>query len=114
MSDCIFCRIVRQEIPSQIIYENEQIIIFKDIEPVAPTHFLAIPKVHIDNICDPHLLQPQLLIGIFEGIQATAKKFELSEKGFRTIVNLGQDAGEAVHHLHFHIIAGRPMNWPPG
>jgi histidine triad (HIT) family protein len=114
VSDCIFCRIVQREIPAQIVYENDQVVIFKDIQPVAPDHFLAIPKRHINNICDPDLIEPNLLSGLFEGIQIAVDELGLKENGFRTVINFGQDAGEAVHHLHFHIIAGRQLNWPPG
>jgi histidine triad (HIT) family protein len=114
VSDCIFCRIVRGEIPSQKVFENEQIIIFKDINPVAPTHLLAIPKQHIDNICDPKLLDCSLTTGLFEGVQSVAAELGLTANGFRGVINFGRDAGEAVPHLHFHIIAGRPLGWPPG
>lgn len=114
MKDCLFCKIVAGEIPSQKIYENDQIIIFKDIQPVAPVHLLAIPKIHIHNICDANLLDPGLLSGIFSGIQEAALQLGIKENGFRVVVNYGRDAGEAVLHLHFHLLAGRHLNWPPG
>jgi histidine triad (HIT) family protein len=115
MSDCLFCKIVNREIPSQIIYESEQILVFKDIHPVAPLHFLAIPKLHIDNICDARLGTAEgVLNNLVAAIQAIAKEQGLSERGFRVVVNYGPDAGEAVPHLHFHLIAGRHLNWPPG
>jgi len=75
---------------------------------------LAIPKVHIDNICDADLVDPELLGGIFKGIQEAASQLSLKENGFRVVVNCGRDAGEAVPHLHFHLLAGRKLNWPPG
>ena len=114
MTDCIFCKIVNKEIPSQVVFENEQVLVFKDIQPVAPIHFLAIPKIHIDNITDTRLLENELTTAIFGAIQKVAAEQGLASQGFRTIINCGKDAGEAVHHLHFHIIAGRPLNWPPG
>ncbi len=114
MSDCIFCKIVNREIPSQIVYENDQIVIFKDIQPVAPVHLLAIPKQHIDNLCDPQLVAVDLLTGLIQGIQTAVREANLMEDGFRVVVNYGPNAGEAVHHLHFHIIAGRMLAWPPG
>lgn len=114
MSDCLFCKIIKGEIPSQVVYENEAVMIFKDIAPVAPTHWLAIPKSHIDNICDPRLVDGELLQSIFAAIQHVSEAEGLSENGFRVIVNYGNDAGEAVPHLHFHLIAGRKLNWPPG
>ena len=114
MADCIFCKIIKKEIPSQIIYENDAVLIFKDINPVAPIHWLAIPKQHVDNVCDPRLIDGDLLQSIFSAIQYVAKVEGLAENGFRTIVNYGRDAGEAVPHLHFHLLAGRKLNWPPG
>lgn len=114
MSDCLFCKIVAKEIPSQVVYENEAVLIFKDINPVAPTHWLAIPKQHINNVCDPNLIQGNLLQSIFSAIQHVAESEGLGKNGFRVVVNYGRDAGEAVPHLHFHLIAGRNLNWPPG
>lgn len=114
MSDCLFCKIVNKEIPSQVVYENDAVVIFKDIAPVAPTHWLAIPKRHIDNIGDPRLIEGELLQSIFSAIQHVSKEQNLTENGFRVVVNYGSDAGEAVPHLHFHLIAGRKMDWPPG
>ncbi len=114
MSDCLFCKIINGEIPSKVIYENEAIMIFKDIAPVAPTHWLAIPKQHIDNIGDPRLIEGDLLQSLFTAIQHVSKAEGLTKNGFRVVVNYGQDAGEAVPHLHFHLIAGRKLDWPPG
>jgi histidine triad (HIT) family protein len=114
MSECIFCKIIKKEIPSQLVYENEQIIVIKDIEPVAPIHLLLIPKVHIDNICDPKLLDRELMGDIIKGIQEVTQNLGLKENGFRIIVNYGSDAGEAVPHLHWHVISGRKFAWPPG
>jgi histidine triad (HIT) family protein len=116
MSDCIFCKIINKEIPSQVVYENDQIIVIKDIQPAAPVHLLVIPKRHIDNICDSKLLEAGTGISetIIKGIQEVTQKLGLRENGFRVIVNYGKDAGEAVPHLHWHIVAGRQFGWPPG
>lgn len=114
VSDCLFCKIVNKEVPSQIVFEDEQVLVFKDISPTAPTHVLLIPKIHISNIIDPKLPESGVATHIFAVIQKIADDLNLKEKGFRVVVNCGQDAGEAVHHLHFHIIAGRPLGWPPG
>lgn len=114
MSDCLFCKIVKGEVPSQVVLETPEVLVFKDINPAAPLHFLAIPKKHIDNICDPLLLEEDLLRNIVAAIQETAVKFNLKEDGFRVVINYGPDAGEAVPHLHFHMLAGRSLGWPPG
>ncbi|HEX7715037.1 MAG TPA: HIT domain-containing protein [Bacillota bacterium] len=114
MSDCLFCKIAGREIPSQIVLETPEVLIFKDIHPAAPLHLLAIPKKHVDNICDPSLLDQDILRNIAAAIQETAAKLNLKENGFRVVVNYGHDAGEAVPHLHFHILAGRQLGWPPG
>ena len=114
MPDCIFCKIIAKEIPSQSVYENDQIIVIKDIQPVAPVHLLVISKRHIDNICDAKLLEQGLAGSIIQGIQEVTAKLGLREKGFRVVVNYGSDAGEAVPHLHWHLVAGRKLAWPPG
>ena len=114
MSDCIFCKIIKKEIPSQAVYENDHIIVIKDIQPAAPVHLLVIPKHHIDNICDPRILEENLSSIIIKGIQEVTQNIGLRENGFRVIVNYGRDAGEAVPHLHWHILAGRELAWPPG
>lgn len=114
MSDCIFCKIIKKEIPSQVIYENDQVVVIRDIQPVAPTHLLAIPKIHVANICDPLLLEQKLSESIVYAIQEVSLSLRLRENGFRVIINYGPDAGEAVPHLHWHIIAGRKLHWPPG
>jgi histidine triad (HIT) family protein len=114
MPDCIFCKIIKKEIPSQAVYENDHIIVIKDIQPAAPVHLLVIPKRHIDNICDPRLLEENLSNSIIEGIQEVTRNMGLRENGFRVVVNCGSDAGEAVPHLHWHLLAGRKLAWPPG
>ena len=115
MADCIFCKIARHELPSQVIYENEQVIVFNDINPAAPVHLLVIPKLHVENICSAELLEhPTLLTAIMAAIQGVVQQEGLSANGFRVVVNRGRDAGEAVPHLHFHILAGRLLGWPPG
>ena len=113
MSDCIFCKIAKKEIPTQFVYENDLVMVIKDIEPVAPTHLLVIPKNHVANICDQELFSQDLLPEIFKAIQEVAEKLDLKTNGFRVVANYGKDAGESMPHLHFHIIAGRPLGWPP-
>lgn len=115
VSDCIFCRIVRKEIPAKVIRETEKVLAFADLNPEAPTHILVIPKKHIVSIIDPKLsADPELAAEIFSVIQDLAVELELNTAGMRVVVNCGSDAGETVHHLHFHIMGGRRFTWPPG
>ncbi len=115
MSDCLFCRIARREIPAEIVLETEETLVFRDINPVAPTHLLVIPKRHVENILDPQLPGEEKLAGeLFRAVQMAAAKAGLATGGFRTVINCGPDAGEAVHHLHLHLIGGKKLSWPPG
>ena len=114
MSDCLFCNIVGKKIPATIVYETENTLAFRDISPKAPVHVLVIPKVHIDNLMAIQPTHAKVIAEMLETVQAVAKQEAVSEKGFRLAVNNGSDAGQAVKHLHFHILAGRKLNWPPG
>lgn len=114
MSDpnCIFCKIANKELNTKIIYENEDIIAFNDLKPISPTHILVIPKKHYKNLLavdDERLLSKLLL-----SIQEIAKQEGLSEKGFRTVINTGDNGGQTVYHLHVHILGKRFHTWPPG
>jgi histidine triad (HIT) family protein len=104
MVDCIFCKIIRGEIPADVVFENEHILSFNDINPLAPTHVLVIPKVHVASLDD--LSDPTLAGALVQGIQATAAKLGVSG-GYKAITNCGEPAGQVVHHLHFHILAGK-------
>jgi len=108
--DCLFCRIINKELPSQIVLENDQALVIKDIKPVAPIHLLVIPKTHVDNICDSRLLETEILNSLYASIQEIVRKLKLEESGCRIVSNCGRDAGETVPHLHFHIIAGRQLD----
>ncbi|HHU51099.1 MAG TPA: histidine triad nucleotide-binding protein [Firmicutes bacterium] len=115
MTDCVFCRIIRREIPANIVLETEKVLAFHDINPEAPTHVLVIPKKHIANIRDEKLsTDPDLTTEIFQAIQKITSDLGLAEDGFRVVVNCGENAGETVHHLHFHLLGGRELTWPPG
>lgn len=115
MSDCIFCKIAAKEIPSTVVYEDEQVLAFKDLEPQAPTHVLVIPKKHVESIA---ALQPEdrELAGhiMCDVIPAIAKEQGIDTNGFRTVANTGDEGGQTVKHLHFHVLGGRSMQWPPG
>lgn len=109
MEDCIFCKIIKGEIPSEKVYEDEDILAFKDIDPAAPIHILIIPKKHIENIMEVSEEDTYLIGKITTVIQKIAKQLNVDEKGFRLISNCGPDSGQEVMHLHFHLLAGRKM-----
>ena len=109
MNDCIFCKIVNKEIPATIVYEDDEILAFRDINPVAPVHILVIPKKHISYLTELELDDEFLIGKIYTTINKIAKKEEIDEKGFRVIVNCGDDGGQEVKHLHFHILGGKKL-----
>lgn len=109
MENCLFCKIIKKEIPSTIVYEDEEILAFRDINPVAPVHVLVIPKKHISSLVD---LEPEdeAIVGkIYTIINKIAKQENIFESGFRVIVNCGEDGGQEVKHLHFHLIGGKKL-----
>ena len=110
MEDCIFCKIINKEIPSQMVYEDDEIIAFKDIEPLAPIHILVIPKKHIKSLVELEK-EDELLIGkIYTVINKIAKEQGVEQKGYRVMVNCGKDGGQTVPHLHFHLLAGKQFS----
>ena len=112
MSDCIFCKIVQGRIPSEKVYEDERVFAFEDIAPKAPTHVLVIPKKHIARLADLATEDAALVGEMAARAAAIAQQRGLSD--FRLVANNGEGAGQSVFHLHFHLLAGRPMAWPPG
>lgn len=109
MEDCIFCKIIKREIPSNIVYEDDEIIAFNDISSAAPIHILVIPKKHISSLVELEK-EDELLIGrIYSVINEIAEKQGVKEKGYRVIVNCGEDGGQEVGHLHFHLLAGTKL-----
>jgi histidine triad (HIT) family protein len=108
MSDCIFCKIAAGEIPSSVLYEDEDVFVFRDINPQTPVHFLVIPKQHISSVADVNPENSHLVAKCFETIAKVAEREGL-QKGYRVIANCGKDAGQTVFHLHFHVLAGRPL-----
>ena len=113
MADCIFCRIAAGEIPSNKLYEDDQLLAFYDLDPQAPTHFLVIPKVHIASVAEITPQNSAVVAHIYEVIARLAAELGL-EQGFRVVANCGPQGGQTVPHLHFHVLAGRDMTWPPG
>ena len=107
--DCIFCKIAAGEIPSTKVYEDEKILAFRDIAPMAPTHILVIPKAHIGSVAEITARNAELVAHIFTIIPQIAKEEGL-ENGYRVVSNCGEDAGQTVHHLHFHILGGKQLS----
>ena len=112
--DCLFCKIVHGDIPAARLYEDDDVLAFKDINPQAPVHFLVIPKIHIATLND---LEPEHE-GIMGRLLLTAKRVAaeqgVAESGYRTVVNCGKDGLQTVHHIHLHVLGGRALTWPPG
>ena len=111
-NDCLFCAIAAGEIPSNKVYEDERGYAFRDIAPQAPTHFLVIPKAHIASVSGINAENSAVVAHIFEVIAKVTK--EMGIESYRVVSNIGEQAGQSVPHLHFHVLAGRDMTWPPG
>ena len=109
MSNCIFCKIVLKEIPSEIVYEDAEVIAFKDNQPQAPVHLLVIPKMHLCNVNDLTAETEPLIGHIFGVIRQLAAAFGIAESGYRVITNTGTDGGQVVGHLHFHLLGGKVL-----
>ena len=114
MEDCLFCKIINKEIKSDIVFENDAVLIFKDISPQAPVHLLAVPKEHIESILEIEKLDCRILKELMEAISRIALEKGLEKDGFRVVINNGTGAGQSVNHLHFHILGKRKLTWPPG
>jgi histidine triad (HIT) family protein len=111
--DCLFCKIAAGEIPSDKVYEDEKVLAFKDIDPQAPFHVLIIPKEHIASAAEITAENSSIVAHVFEVAAQIAKEHNL-DKGFRIVNNCGEEGGQTVGHLHFHVLAGRNLSWPPG
>ena len=114
MDDCIFCRIISGAIPSQRVYEDDQVLAIRDINPQAPVHMLLMPKRHITSLGDVSDSEGPLIGRIAVVAASLARDEGLAERGFRFLTNTGPEGGQAVAHLHFHLLGGRQMAWPPG
>jgi histidine triad (HIT) family protein len=114
MAGCLFCNIVLGKTPADIVFQNDHVVAFKDIRPVAPVHVLVIPKSHIPGIHDATAEQAGTLGEVLLAARDVAEKLGLANGGYRLVVNQGADAGQSVFHLHCHVIGGRSMAWPPG
>ena len=109
MENCIFCKIINREIPSSIVYEDEKVIAFNDVNPAAPIHILVIPKKHIETLLDVSEEDSSLITHIYQVINKIAVEKGFAEKGFRVIANCGEDSGQEVKHIHFHVLAGNKL-----
>lgn len=114
MSDCLFCGIVDGTIKANVIYQNDRLVAFKDISPKAPVHVLIIPRKHLVSVLDIEADDSALIGEIFQVAGRLAREHGIAESGFRVVVNSGADAGQSVFHLHYHLLGGRQMGWPPG
>lgn len=111
--DCLFCKIIAGEIPSAKVYEDETVLAFRDIDPKAPFHAVVIPKAHIASAAEITAQNSAVVAHVFEVIAEIAKREKL-DNGFRVVTNCGKEGGQTVGHLHFHLLAGRSLGWPPG
>jgi histidine triad (HIT) family protein len=114
MAECLFCKIVNREIQASIVYEDERVLAFNDINPHAPTHVLIVPKRHVASLNELSSDDDEMVGEIVRRAAAIAKERGISAGGFRTVFNTNRDAGQTVFHLHLHLMGGRPMHWPPG
>lgn len=114
MSDCLFCKIVAGEIPSEKVLETDRVLAFRDIQPQAPTHVLVIPKEHVTNAADLTTDHAALLADVFTAANDVAAQEGVAESGYRLVFNVGDDALNSVPHLHLHVVGGRRLGWPPG
>ena len=114
MEDCIFCKIIKGELPSTKIYEDDKVLAFKDISPEAPVHFLVIPKEHISSVNELNENNAKIISHIFLTIKKIVKELGIDESGYRIVNNTGKDGAQTVKHIHFHVLGGRSLQWPPG
>ena len=114
MSDCLFCRIVADEIPSTKVLETDQAVAFRDINPAAPTHVLVVPRRHIDHAAAVEHTDGEVIAHLLTAARAVAESEGVLDSGYRLVFNVGDDALNSVAHLHLHVLGGRKMGWPPG
>ena len=111
-ADCLFCKIAAGEIPADVTFEDESVVVFRDINPKAPIHVLAIPRRHLASVADLTEADGDLLAALFGAMRRVAKESGVHD--YRIVTNVGAESGQSVFHLHFHLLAGRSMTWPPG
>ena len=114
MSDCLFCKIEKGDIPAKKVYDGDSVFAISDINPQAPVHLLIIPKKHYSTILELDEKDQELVGSVFSAANCLAKDYGLDQSGFRVVVNCGAEAGQSVFHVHYHLLGGRAMHWPPG
>ena len=114
MQDCIFCQIIQREIPAEVVIETENVFAFFDIHPVAPVHILIVPKIHIASVSDLNSNHSYLIGEMILLAKEIAHQQQIDASGYRLVINTGEKAGQSVFHIHFHLLGGREMQWPPG
>jgi len=114
MSDCLFCKFVSGEIQPEVVYDDQDVLAFRDVNPQAPTHVLVIPKRHISTLNDLEAGDAELIGKLYLAAQKVAHDEGIAEPGYRTLINCNAEAGQSVFHIHLHLLGGRRMHWPPG
>ncbi len=114
MTDCLFCAIGAGEIPADLVHSDDAVLAFRDIDPQAPVHVLVIPRAHVANAAELAASDPALIGRLLQVAGAIAESEGIAESGYRIVTNTGEGAGQSVHHLHFHVLGGRGLSWPPG
>jgi len=114
MTDCLFCKMANGEIEPDLVYEDDEVIAFRDINPQAPTHVLVVPREHIATLNDLQPRHAELVGRMFLAAKEVARKEGIDQRGYRTVINCNREAGQSVFHVHLHVLGGRAMAWPPG
>ncbi|MCG6937229.1 MAG: histidine triad nucleotide-binding protein [Gammaproteobacteria bacterium] len=114
MTDCLFCKIRDGDIPADIVYQDDAVVAFNDVNPVAPVHVLLIPKKHISTVNDVSAKEEAIMGKLFSAAKNIAEQLGVSDDGYRLVVNCNANAGQVIFHIHMHMLAGRNMGWPPG
>lgn len=114
MPDCIFCKLANGQIPCEFLWQDEHVVAFRDLSPQAPVHVLIVPRAHLASTMDLNDAHGPLLVSVTKAAQAIATREGYADKGFRLVTNVGPLGGQSVAHLHYHLLTGRPLAWPPG
>jgi histidine triad (HIT) family protein len=114
LKDCLFCKIAAGEMETNFVYQDEKVVAFKDLNPQAPVHLLIVPKKHISDLNNLQSEDNELIGHIYQVAKKMAAKYEIADSGYRLVSNCGDDGGQTVYHIHFHLLGGRKLQWPPG